>query len=309
MIVRLRPDLMTLLFTIHGSIVPRIAPIIIVLAVFTVAIVLLHNYQVVVLPHFPLAPFTILGIALSLFLGFRNQAAYDRWWEARTLWGDMVYEIRSLARSSETMLGLPEEKSEAGELRRQLLSWIAAHTHTLRAYLRKEDCFDDLERWLGAEEARYTLSHDNPADYCLRRAGRIVGTLYRSEYIDSLGLRILDEHLTELARVQASCERIANTPLPFAFTLLTHRTAFIYCYTLPFALVAPMGFYAVLFTGLVAYTFLGLDLLSQELEGPFGREANDLPLDALCRVNEISIAESLGRIPPEHLQPVNHILQ
>lgn len=309
MIVRLRPDLKTLLFTIHGSIVPRIAPVIIVLALFTTAMVLLHNYQVVVLPHFPLAPFTILGIALSLFLGFRNQAAYDRWWEARKLWGDMVFEIRSLARSSETMLGLSEEQATAGELRRQLLSWIAAHTHTLRAYLRQEACQKDLEQWLDVTEASYVLTHDNPADYCLRRAGRIVGTLYRSGYIDSLGLRILDEHLTELARVQASCERIANTPLPFAFTLLTHRTAFIYCYTLPFALVAPMGFYAVLFTALVAYTFLGLDLLSQELEGPFGREANDLPLDALCRVNEISIAESLGRTPPAHLQPVNHILQ
>lgn len=70
-----------------------------------------------------------------------------------------------------------------------------------------------------------------------------------------------------------------------------------------------MGFYAVLFTLLVAYTFFGLDVLSQELEGPFGREANDLPLDALCRVNEISIAESLGQQPPPQLQPVNYILQ
>lgn len=309
MIVRLRPDFLTLMFTIRGSIVPRVAPIVLVLACFATLVAFLHTQQVVVLPHFALAPFTILGIALSLFLGFRNQAAYDRWWEARKLWGDMIFEIRSLARSSETLLNLEAEQTQAGELRRELLSWVAAHTHALRASVRAEDCSANMIAWLGEEHAKHALTHDNAADYCLRRAGRIVGLLYSQGYIDSIGLRILDEHLTELARVQAACERIATTPLPFAFTLLTHRTAYLYCYTLPFALVAPMGYYSVLFTSIVAYTFLGLDVLSQELEGPFGREANDLPLDALCRINEISIAESLGQVPPKHLQPVNYILQ
>lgn len=308
MIVRKQANLSALLFTIHGSIVPRIVPSLLVLAGFTLIVALLHRNGWVVIPRFPLAPFTIVGIALSLFLGFRNQAAYDRWWEARKLWGEMVFEIRGLARSSETLLDLAAEKSEAGQLRQQLLHWIAAHSHALKGALRKEDCRADIATWLSDQDAQQLFVHDNPADYCLRRAGRIVGELYRKQYIDSIGLRILDEHLTELARVQAACERIATTPLPFAFTLLTHRTALIYCYALPFALVAPMGFYAILFTALVAYTFFGLDVLSQELEGPFGRKANHLPLDALCRVNEISIAESLGQKPPGHLQPVDHVL-
>mgnify|MGYP001300052070 CR=1 FL=1 len=270
MIVRLRPNLSSLLFTIHGSIVPRIMPALLVLTGFTLVAALLHRYEWVVIPHFPLAPFTIVGIALSLFLGFRNQAAYDRWWEGRKLWGDLVSEIRSLARSSETLLALEEEKCEAGKLRRQLLCWVAAHSHALRAALRQEDCQADMRKWLSEADTNYMLTHDNPADYCLRRAGRIVGALYRAQHIDSIGLRIMDENLSELARVQAACERIATTPLPFAFTLLTHRTALIYCYTLPFALVAPMGFYSILFTALVAYTFIGLDVLSQELEGPLG---------------------------------------
>ena len=308
MIVRQHPNVMSLLFTIHGSIVPRLLPVIAGVALFSTLIVVLHHYEIVVVPHFSLAPFTILGIALSLFLGFRNQAAYDRWWEARKLWGEMVYKIRSLARSSETLLGLDAEHSEAGEVRNQLLRWVAAHGHVLRGALRQEDIRLDLQAWLTEDEIQHLFTHTNPADYCLRRAGRLVGQMYRTGNIDSIGLRILDEHLTELSRVQAACERISNTPLPFAFTLLTHRTAFIYCYSLPFALVAPMGFYAVLFTALVTYTFLGLDLLSQELEGPFGREANDLPLDALCRINDISIAESLGKVPPPVLQPIDYVL-
>jgi len=293
----------------HGSIVPRIAPALLLLIAFTVTIVLLQRFHWMEMPNFSLAPFTILGIALSLFLGFRNEAAYDRWWEARTLWGDMVHQIRGLARSSETLLGTEAQEGEAGQLRRELLHWMAAHCHALRGALRQEDCRADIEPWIGKASTEQMLAHANPADYCLRHAGRILGTLYHRQYIDSIGLRILDEHLSEMARVQAACERIASTPLPFAFTLLTHRTALVYCYTLPFVLVAPLGFYTVLFTTLVAYTFFGFDVLSQELEGPFGREANDLPLDALCRVNEISIAEALGEPPPPLLQPVKYILQ
>lgn len=308
MIVRPRPNAVALLFIIRGSVVPRVLPHLLVVGAFAFLVVKLHDSRWVVLPEFSVAPFALLGIALSIFLGFRNNAAYDRWWEARKQWGEMVYEIRSLARSSETLLDLQAEHSDAGPLRRRLLEWCAAHCHALRASLRREDCRDDLIRWLGAEDAEHTLKHTNHADYCLRRAGRIIGALYRQQHIDAVGLRILDEHLTRLAAVQAASERIATTPLPFAYTLLTHRTAYIYCYLLPFALVAAIGGYAVLFTLVVAYTFFGLDVLSQEMEEPFGREANDLPLDALCRINEISIAESLGQQPLPLLQPDKHRL-
>lgn len=309
MIVRPRPNLFTLLFTIHGSVLPHIALPLTVLALFSAAVALLHENHVVVLPEFPLAPYTLLGIALSLFLGFRNNAAYDRWWEGRKLWGEMVHITRSLARSSETLLDLAAEQSAAGEQRKLLLGWVAAHCYALKAALRKEDCRADMLRWLDEESVDRALGHENPVDYCLRRAGRVIGTMHRQGHINDFGLRILDEHLSSLSSIQAGCERIDNTSLPFAYTLLTHRTTFLYCYTLPFAFVASMGFYTILFTMMVAYTFLGLDILSQEMEGPFGREANDLALDALCRVNEISIAESLGQKPPAALTPQNYLLQ
>src|SRR5699024_1008444 len=160
MIVRQQPNLTSLLFTMRGSIVPRILPALLVLAGFTLVVVLLQQFEWVVMPTFSLAPFTILGLALSLFLGFRNQAAYDRWWEARKLWGDMVYEIRGLARSSETLLAPEAEQSEAGQLRRQLLSWVAAHSHALRAALRREDCRADIATWLDNAEVEHLRTHD-----------------------------------------------------------------------------------------------------------------------------------------------------
>ncbi len=309
MIIRKHPNIIVLLFTIRGSIVPRILLTLLTLTCFTSVLIFMHYKDILKLPEFSLTPFTLLGVALSLFLGFRNNAAYERWWEARKQWGQMVHEIRSLARSSETLLDLAAEQNMAGELRKELLSWIAAHSHALRATLRHEDCREDLLKWIDKAGVDKCLSHTNPADYCLRRAGRLIGKLYHRGDIDSIGLRILDEHLSRLSAVQASCERISNTPLPFAFTLLTRRTAYLYCYTLPFALISVWGLYSIIFTLMIAYTFLGLDVLSQELEDPFGRKANNLPLDSLCRINEVSITESLGQPPPKLLQPKNYELQ
>ena len=101
-----------------------------------------------------------------------------------------------------------------------------------------------------------------------------------------------------MSAVQAGCERIAGTPLPFAYTLLLQRTAYVVCLLLPFGLASTTGLATPLFTALIAYTFFGLDALSEELEDPFGTEANDLALDGLCHVCEISVFEALGESAP-----------
>ena len=107
----------------------------------------------------------------------------------------------------------------------------------------------------------------------------------------------------------ASCERIRNTPVPFSYTLLLHRTAYLYCFLLPFGLVDTTGFMTPFVVAIVAYTFFGLDALGDEIEEPFGLESNDLPLYTLCRAIEINLRESLGEtdLPPP-LLPVDYLL-
>lgn len=303
MIVRQRPGAMALMFIVRGTILPVVLPQLLVLFVFALLVQGLHDWQWLHIPEFSTAPFTLLGVALSIFLGFRNNAAYARWWEGRQQWGHMVDEVRSLARSSESLLA-PHEPE-----RRRLLALCAGYCHSLRGRLRNDNVQPDMQRWLGAGTAEVALTHGNPPDYCLREAGRLLGQLYRAGSLDTVGLQILDRHLSTLAGIQAASERLAGTPLPFAYTVLTHRTAYLYCYLLPFGLSAGLGWLAPVFTVLLGYTFFGLDALSEQLEEPFGREANDLPLDALCRVHEISIAESLGDEPPPPLQAEKYILR
>ncbi len=290
MIIRPKPGFLKLFFVMRGSVVPRILPQIVGFAAYAAAIVALVHFAGISLDSFSIAPFGLIAITLSIYLGFRNNAAYDRWWEARKLWGQLVYEIRNLARASS---GLVAER----QAWRAILMHSLAFCHVLRGQLRGVDAMDKAREFIDDDvEALSTVA--NKPDEMIRRMGARIAALHRSGAIDAMGFRILDERLAALAAVQAGCERIAGTPLPFAYTLLLQRTAYIVCLLLPFGLVTTTGWATPLFTALIAYTFFGLDALSEELEDPFGTEANDLALDSLCRVCEISVFEALGEPPP-----------
>lgn len=303
MIVREHPGAIAVLFAVKGSVLPRILPQLLAVGLFASLVVVLESTHLVDVGDTTLTPFTLLGIALSLFLGFRNNAAYDRWWEARTEWGRMILCVRALARTAQTLLGSEHPA------RREIMNLALAYAHGLRGTLRQENTREDVTRFVSDAEADAALASCSPADFFLRRMGERIGDLQRSGDIDSIGLRMLDERLNALASVQSASERISSTPLPFAYTLLVHRTAYVYCFILPFGMVGHTGWATPFFAAIVAYTFFGLDRLSEELQEPFGRAANDLPLDAICRVHEISVAEALGDVPPKRLQPVDHVLQ
>lgn len=293
MIIRPRPSFLKLFFVMHGSVVPRILPQILGFAIYATAIVAAVEVTGISLADFNIAPFGLIAVTLSIYLGFRNNAAYDRWWEARKLWGQLVYEIRNLARASG---GLVADRAEW----RALLMDALAFCHLLRGQLRSVDAMDRVKELIG-EQAGTVAAFANKPDELVRRMGARIAALHRGGAIDPIGFRILDERLAAISAVQAGCERIAGTPLPFAYTLLLQRTAYIVCLLLPIGLAATTGLATPLFTALIAYTFFGLDALSEELEDPFGTEANDLALDGLCRVCEISVFEALGEPAPAPL--------
>jgi putative membrane protein len=291
MIIRPRPGLLKLFFVMRGSIVPRIAPQIIGFAVYAVAVVALTKVMDWNFGDYGLAPFALLGVTLSIYLGFRNNAAYDRWWEARKLWGQLVFDVRNLARAATGLI--PADSAQT----RPLLMDSLAYCHLLRGQLRSVDAAAEAKQFIGDQVDEYIASA-NPSDSIMRRMGARIATLKSTGRIDSIEFRILDERLADMTAMQAGCERIAGTPLPFAYTLLLHRSAYIFCLLLPFGLASTAGWGAAVFTALIAYSFFGLDALSEELEDPFGTEANDLALDSLCRTCEISVFEALGEKPP-----------
>jgi putative membrane protein len=131
---------------------------------------------------------------------------------------------------------------------------------------------------------------------------------HRDGTLSNILLQMIDARIAGMGAIQAYCERIRATPLPFAYTLLLHRTAYLFCILVPFGFASTLGWFTPLLAAIIAYTFFGLDALGNELEEPFGRAANDLPLDALVRTIEIDLLPAAGEPAPPPLSPVRYVL-
>ncbi len=293
MIVREKPQAWDLLTALRGSIVPRIAaPVAVLAAVAVLWVVLDHATGKV--PRLDGSSFAVFGIGLSLFLGFRNNAAYDRWWEARKLWGGLLADMRSLAREVEVFV--PDAAA-----RRAMLRLALAFMHLHRLNLRRLPV-------AGPGQVADFAGMPHPPCAALDALAGQVAEAGRNGQVDGFGARALTTRLASLAAQQAGCERIANSPLPFVYSLLIYRTTYLYCLLLPLALVSTTGWMTPVFVAVVAYMFLGLAEVTEELSHPFAPTQNGIALDAICRAAEISLAPHLGEAAPEPMQPVDHYL-
>ncbi|MDR2319207.1 MAG: bestrophin family protein [Pseudomonas sp.] len=298
MIVHPNPDVLRVLFTLKGSIVKRIALRCLMVTLLAALIVLVERHFPAFFYPVSATPFTLLGLSLSIFMSFRNNACYDRWWEGRKAWGKLIIETRSFVRES---VAIADEK-----LRAELLRSLCGFAHGLNARLRNECEVRATRPWLS--EGAPVAAH-NVCDGILRDIGAHCSRLAEQGQISEWRYTLLEQRLAGLTEVQATCERIKGSPLPFPYTLLLHRTIYIFCLLLPFALAEPLGWLAPLFTTIVGYTFFGLDAIGNELEDPFGRDENDLPMDAMVRTVERDVLGALGVEPlPPVLLPVDYVL-
>jgi putative membrane protein len=298
-----RVNAFRLFFSLKGSVLPRIAAGLATCTALATLVTLTHgllfSWKVTLTP----VPFTLIGLALAIFLGFRNGAAYDRFWEARKLWGELLHRARTLARQ-QAWVSAPA--TGGGEERAIVLRRTIAFAHALRCQLRARDARAEAAAWLLPEERAGLAAARSAAGYLLQQNATDFARWLREGRVAAPLAAELDRSLAALGAVQAGCERIASTPIPFAYTLLLHRTAYLYCLLLPFGLVDLIGVMTPVVVAIVSYTFFGLDALGDEIEQPFGLRAHHLPLDALCRIVEIDLLEAAGeRVLPEPLQPVD----
>ena len=311
MIVRDRPHGAQLFFIVRGSVLPHVAWELITCIAVAVLVTLTHGFVYQFKVTLTTVPFSLIGLALAIFLGFRNSTAYDRYWEARKLWAEVESRSRTFARQVLTLLQMdpPASPVDTNDPRHGLVMRTIAFASALRHQLRGSDPMPDMRRLLTATELAGFAKSRTGTDYLLRRNGETLGGLLRDRKVDAPVALDIDQSLTALASASAGCERIQNTPVPFPYTLLLHRTAWLYCFLLPFGLVDTVGFMTPFVVAIVAYTFFGLDALGDEIEEPFGLAANHLPLDTVCRNIEIQLREALGEADlPEALQPVEYRL-
>ncbi len=306
MIVRSKLHWFRMIFAWRGSVLPKIMPRLLVILALGLVAVPVHQLLLSKLAlDLNIQPFTLVGIALAIFLGFRNTVSYDRYWEARKLWGQLLNVSRSLGRQA---LSATQWPSDGVEARRYLLA-LAAFAYALKHQLRRSDPAEELKDLLPAETLQQVLATRFRPVTILLSLGRQLGLARREGQVSEAMALAMEGNLNQLSEVVGGCERIQNTPIPMPYAVLLHRTVYVYCMLLPFGLAAAIGWLTPLFAVFISYTFIALDAIADEIEEPFGTDPNDLPLNTLTLITHASLLEMLGDpLPPVPPLPKNYIL-
>lgn len=267
------------------------------LFIWDVTVTVVHLYSPIKEPALPIALF---GTAIALFLGFRTNAAYARWWEARTLWGALINSSRSLARISSTILA----SNPAVE---QIILRQIAFAHAMRCRLRGEDASDEVRRLAGDEAERLSSQRTNRPNGLLRQISQLIASEREAGRLDSVQQGLFERVLMDVTNAQGGMERIKNTPLPNGFQFLPNLFTRLFCVLLPIALVEALNLYTPIGSTLIGMVFLAALRIGEDLADPFANTVHDVPLSTMCRTIEIDLMDELGKAAPPPLPPVHGV--
>lgn len=238
--------------------------------------------------HTTISMHSLLGIVLGLFLVFRTNSSYDRWWEGRKLWGSMVNNTRNLSHKLNAML--PEGDLEN---RKWFAAMIPNFVFATKEHLRSGAKLSEFE-----VVSPDFLDNLNKVKHVPNRIASMmysrVNSMYKRGELTGDQLFLVDKELKEFADILGACERIKNTPIPYNYSMYIKQFIFIYLVTLPFAFVTTSGYFTVPIVMLITFVLLSVELIAEEIEDPFGRDINDLPTDELAGKISGNVKEIFG---------------
>jgi putative membrane protein len=252
----------------------------------------------------PELPLPLFGTALALFLGFRVNSAYQRWWEGRTLWGAMINASRSIARAARNFLPEPQ----AHDLKRSIVLRQIAYVNALRCQLRRQPRDEEVLKRLSRGEAEPALARANAANGLLDGTGRRIADAVSKGWIDTIQQTQMEAVLVDIANAQGGMERLKNTPLPNQYRFLPTFFTHLFCVLLPIGLVETLGFATPLGSTVAGLMFLAVLQIGEDLVDPFANTVHDVSLSAMCRTIEIDLLQAIGDHAPEPLAPVKGVL-
>jgi putative membrane protein len=245
--------------------------------------------------HSTTAMHSLLGIVLGLFLVFRTNSAYDRWWEGRKLWGLMVNNTRNFSFKINSFL--PKDDLEN---RSFFAKMIYNFAYSTRESLRKGVDLTQLEA-VGPDFQKHFAGIKHIPNKISSMMYERITMLYAEKRITGDQLFIVDKELKEFSDILGGCERIRNTPIPYSYSMYIKKFIFIFIITLPIGFVTLTEYMTVLIVVLISFVILSVELIAEEIEDPFGRDINDLPTDELTskirdNVNEILLTQPVASV-------------
>lgn len=229
---------------------------------------------------------SLVGFVLSLLLVFRTNTAYERWWEGRKIWGAIVNNSRNLALKLSTLV---EDKPTRHRLRALITNQVMAMKWHLRKGFNPDD-FEDTDRYTIAsfQQKKHLPNAVMQAVY------QEIAELHRTNQISGEQLLYLNAELQSFTDNIGACERILNTPIPYSYSMFLKKVIFLYTFTMPIGFVSEFGYWATAIIPLVFYIFASIEVLAEEIEDPFGKDTNDLPLNRMSNTIRDNLKEIFG---------------
>lgn len=231
---------------------------------------------------------TVLGFAVALLLGFRTSAGYDRWWEARKIWGGIVNDSRTLVRQ---LIGFsPEATEDIKKMAHYQMAW----TKALKNGLRKIEILEEVKEHLSPEEVNAIKDKNNKHNEILKLMEVLLSKMRKEEKLDSFQMVSVDQTLKNLCDHMGKAERIKNTYFPAQYRSYTHRGIVLFTLMLPYGMLYSTGPFVILICVLVSFFFFMLENIAFYLQDPFENRRSDTPMSSLCTTIEINLKEMIG---------------
>jgi len=278
----------------------------------SVSVFYIHKIFGITSLNIPFNAVATLSTALAIYLGFKNNNAYERWWEARKIWGLIVNYSRSWAREVLTMI-IPngQNHGEFSKVQSRLLYRHIAFVNALRVYIREKhdynetnikeiievsNKYNDIKKFIGAEEYAEAMSKKNPPNHLLKLQGDDLKTAFENGWLSDFRFIKLSETLTEFNNHQGMSERIKNTPLPRPYSFFSRVFVTIHGTLIPFAFIEELGWVNIPLSILINFVFLALDYIGERTEDPFENRMDDTPLSSISLTVEENVKEMYGDV-------------
>ncbi|MCB9191330.1 MAG: hypothetical protein H6603_05095 [Flavobacteriales bacterium] len=232
-----------------------------------------------------MAVHSLIGFVISLLLVFRTNTAYDRWWEGRKQWGALVNNTRNLSIKLSNIV--PEEQPERRQLFRVL---ITNYVFAMKEHLREGVNPDELEEHPQFDK-QDALRRDHVPNAIAQQLYAQILLLKKDGLISEEQQIVLDNEFRALTDIIGACERIKKTPIPYSYSAFIKKFIFLYVMSLPFGVVRDFSYSTVFVVVFIFYILASLELIAEEIEDPFGTDANDLPTDTLSQTIQANLKE------------------